>query len=230
MPAQIVVVERPRGGILGRLRGANAWLRAAWRRDALVPGRRSPARRVRPLEPASAGGPPNASADVGSDDPVGAPQREPEGLAEIFAELGAISARSRDGMLRFELEAGAAPGVLRRLRDAPALGFDRLLDLTVVDQIDRTGRLEVVYLCEASARGERVRIHVPLMPDAPEIESVVGLWPAADWLEREAWDLFGIRFRGHPGLQRLLLPGDFEGAPLRRDFVAASPPSVEIPR
>ena len=61
---------------------------------------------------------------------------------------------------------------------------------------------------------------------APEIASAVSLWPAADWLEREAAELFGVRFRGHPGLQRLLLPADFDGMPMRRDF-GAKPVGVE---
>lgn len=228
MPAQIVVVERPRSGVLGRLRGAKAWLRAAWQGDALAPGRRGAPRRTRPFEPAAAATTSEGQADPG--DPADAARFASAALAELVAAQGGDLARARDGMIRLELDAGAAPAGLRQLCDAPALGFDRLLDLTVVDRIDDTGRLEIVYLCEASARRERVRVHVALAPDSPEIESVVALWPAADWLEREAFDLFGIRFRGHPGLQRLLLPADFEGAPLRRDHAASSLPSAEGPR
>jgi NADH:ubiquinone oxidoreductase subunit C len=230
MPAQIVVVERPRSGIVGRLRGARAWLRAFLQRDAPAPARRAAASRTRPFDSAADAAGTSALPEAESAAPADAVRLEAAVLTEVFAKQGATVVRSRDGMLRLELDGGAAAGVLRRLRDEPPLGFDRLLDLSVIDQIDRTGRLEVVYLCEASAHGERMRVHVSLASDAPETESVAALWPAADWLEREAFDLFGVRFRGHPGLQRLLLPADFEGAPLRRDFVATSMASAEAPK
>lgn len=234
MVAQIVVVERPRGGLLGRLRGARAWLRAAWQGDALGRGRRVAVRRTRPLDRGRSGDGERAAPESGPEGSAGVPTASASlaeaSLAETFAASGAILDRSGDGMLRLEIQECEAAGVLRRLREEPTLGFGRLIDLTVVDRIDRTGRLEIVYVCEASERGERLRIHVPLEPGAEEIESAIVHWPAAAWLEREAFDLFGVRFRGHPGLQRLLLPADFEGAPLRRDFVAPTMPDVDAPR
>ena len=130
-------------------------------------------------------------------------------------------------MDRIEVAAGEVMPLLRWLREDPSLGFDRLLDLTIVDRLDRGGSLEVVYSLAASASGERLRAHALLAPDSPEIATATPLWPVADWLEREAYDLFGVRFRGHPGLQRILLPADFEGAPLRKDF-AHRPPAAPV--
>lgn len=137
-------------------------------------------------------------------------------LREALAARGAGLDRGLDGMLRTEVAAGEALELLRGLVDEPAFRFDRLFDLTVVDRVDDGARLEIVYVLEASASSARLRVHARLEPEALELASVVSLWPAADWLEREAFDLFGVRFRGHPGLHRILLPPDFEGAPLRR--------------
>lgn len=142
-----------------------------------------------------------------------------ERLSAGLGERGASLGRGGDGMPRIEVGAGEALEILRWLRDDAALGFDRLFDLTIVDRgdgVDGVGQLDVVYVLDASASGARLRVHARLESEAVELASVVPLWPAADWLEREAFDLFGLRFRGHSGLHRILLPADFEGAPLRR--------------
>ncbi|MBY0399375.1 NADH-quinone oxidoreductase subunit C, partial [Myxococcota bacterium] len=122
------------------------------------------------------------------------------------------------GTLVAELPAAAAGTLLRWLRDEPALGFDILYDLTVVDHLPQSPRFAVVYVLRSSASPCALRVRAWIEADPPEIESVVSLWRSADWLEREAHDLFGVRFVGHPGLHPILLPPDFEGAPLRRDF------------
>jgi len=70
----------------------------------------------------------------------------------------------------------------------------------------------------SSSHKHRLRLVVPLQGDDPEVDSLAGLWPGADWLEREVWDMFGIRFRGHPGLKRILMYEEFEGHPLRKDY------------
>lgn len=142
-----------------------------------------------------------------------------ERLRAGLGERGASLGRGGDGMPRVEVGAAETLETLRWLRDDAALGFDRLFDLTIVDRgdgADGVGQLEVVYVVDASASGARLRVHVQLDSEAVELASVVPLWPAAEWLEREAFDLFGLRFRNHPGLHRILLPADFEGAPLRR--------------
>jgi NADH-quinone oxidoreductase subunit C len=108
--------------------------------------------------------------------------------------------------------------VLGWLRDDEAHRYDLLLDMTAVDY--GSGRpLEAVYqLCSIPHR-RVLRIKATLPLDALEIDSVTSLWRTADWLERETWDLFGIHFRGHPDLRRIMMPDNYaEGHPLRKDF------------
>lgn len=112
---------------------------------------------------------------------------------------------------------------LRMLRDAPE-GTPVLTDLTAVDRFPREPRFEVVYLLTGYAPPVRLRVKAPLPGDAPVIASATGVWPAADWLEREVFDMFGIRFDGHPRLRRILMPDDWEGHPLRKDFPLTEEP------
>ncbi len=79
-------------------------------------------------------------------------------------------------------------------------------------------RFTVVYHFYSTAHKHRLRLVVPVEESAPEVDSLTELWPAADWLEREAWDMFGIEFRGHPDLKRILMYAEFEGHPLRKDY------------
>jgi NADH-quinone oxidoreductase subunit C len=109
------------------------------------------------------------------------------------------------------------------LKNEPGLNFNFLADLTAVDRFPVEPRFEVVYHLLSLPRGERVRLKVRLPGDGPQVESLTGLWPAAQMLEREVFDLFGIRFRGHPHLRRLLLPDDWEGHPLRKDYPVEGP-------
>jgi NADH-quinone oxidoreductase subunit C len=112
--------------------------------------------------------------------------------------------------------------VLRFLRDDPACGFDMLADLCAVDYLGHAGhrgaRFEVVYHLLSTRSLQRVRIKAGV-PELPcQIDSCVAVWPAADWMEREVFDLYGIRFRNHPDLRRILLYEEFEGHPLRKDY------------
>jgi NADH-quinone oxidoreductase subunit C len=79
-------------------------------------------------------------------------------------------------------------------------------------------RFEVVYHFFSLPLTHRIRVKVPVPEDQPEVDSLTSLWPAADWFEREVWDMFGIRFRGHPNLKRILMYESFEGHPLRKDY------------
>lgn len=79
-------------------------------------------------------------------------------------------------------------------------------------------RFEVVYHFYSTAKNHRLRIKVPLTASDPVIDSLTGLWHAAGWFEREAWDMFGVRFTGHPNLKRLLMYEEFQGHPLRKDY------------
>jgi NADH-quinone oxidoreductase subunit C len=106
--------------------------------------------------------------------------------------------------------------VCRALRDSSGFAFLSLADVTAVDWWPREPRFEVVYHLSSSA--ERLRVKVSLSGDSPRVPTVQHIWPAAGWLEREVWDMFGIVFENHGDLRRLLMPEDWEGYPLRKDF------------
>jgi NADH-quinone oxidoreductase subunit C len=106
--------------------------------------------------------------------------------------------------------------VCRKLRDE--FDFVRLSGISVIDRYPAGPRFEVLYLLHSIARNERIKLKVALGGEAPEVDSVCGVWPGANWYEREAFDLFGVRFRNHPDLRRIMMPDDWQGHPLRRDF------------
>ena len=106
----------------------------------------------------------------------------------------------------------------QQCRDNPALNFNLLSDATCVDRFPVEPRFELNYHLLSIPRRDRVRLRTSISIQLPVIDSLVPVWPGANWLEREIFDLFGIHFEGHPDLRRILLPDDFEGAPLRRDF------------
>lgn len=108
--------------------------------------------------------------------------------------------------------------VLRFLREEPDLEFEMLMDLTCVDYIGREPRFEMVYHLYSVAKRHRIRIKAGVSEQSAEIDSVVEIFPSANWMEREAWDLYGVRFRNHPDLRRLMLYEEFEGHPLRKDY------------
>jgi NADH-quinone oxidoreductase subunit C len=104
------------------------------------------------------------------------------------------------------------------LRDNPACPFNFLSDVTCVDWYPSEPRFEVIYHLLSIPQKERVRLKVRLSGDAPALESVTSIWPAANFFEREVYDLFGIRFTGHPYLRRIQMPENWEGHPLRKDY------------
>ena len=106
--------------------------------------------------------------------------------------------------------------VCRTLRDHAELGFILLADLTAVDSWPRQPRWEIVY--HLSSMTKRLRLKVSSDGPSPRIPTVQSVWPAAGWLERETWDMFGIVFEEHGDLRRLLMPEEWEGYPLRKDF------------
>jgi NADH-quinone oxidoreductase subunit C len=100
-------------------------------------------------------------------------------------------------------------------------GFDMLVELTAVDYLeypDASDRFGVVYGLLNTASGERLIVKTHLNPPDPELPSVYPLWRSADWMEREVYDMFGIRFAGHPDLRRILMPEEFTAFPLRKDY------------
>jgi NADH-quinone oxidoreductase subunit C len=114
--------------------------------------------------------------------------------------------------------AGAVSAAARALRDRPELAFAVLADLTAVDFWPREPRFELIYVLVSIAHRRRLRMKVRLHAEGARVATVSDVWPAANWLEREVWDLFGIEFTGHPDPRRLLMPEDWEGYPLRKDY------------
>jgi NADH-quinone oxidoreductase subunit C len=134
------------------------------------------------------------------------------------SELAAAEVSRGEVVIKVSRE--AAPGVLRALRDEPDFGFAFLIDLTAVDWYGREPRFEVVYQLKSLSRNHRLRVKVPIPGGDVWIASAVELWKSADWLERECYDMFGIDFRGHPDLRRILMYDSFVGHPLRKDYPA----------
>lgn len=104
------------------------------------------------------------------------------------------------------------------LRDDEALLYNFMMDLTAVDYLGKEPRFEVVYHLYSLKHNRRVRIKAGVPEDDCAIDSIVSVWPSANWFEREAYDLYGISFKGHPELRRILLYEEFEGHPLRKDY------------
>jgi NADH-quinone oxidoreductase subunit C len=101
--------------------------------------------------------------------------------------------------------------------------FVRLSSVTAVDRYPAEPRFEVVYHLHSIARNERLRLKCRLAGTDPSIDSVTSVWRGANWYEREVFDLFGIRFANHPNLTRILMPEDWEGYPLRKDYPVTGP-------
>jgi NADH-quinone oxidoreductase subunit C len=104
------------------------------------------------------------------------------------------------------------------LQSEPGLEFNFLSDLSVMDRFPIEPRFDVNYHLLSIPTRQSVRVRVRLDGGDAQIESVTAIWPTADWHEREVFDLFGVRFAGHPDLRRILMPEDWEGHPLRKDF------------
>jgi NADH-quinone oxidoreductase subunit C len=105
----------------------------------------------------------------------------------------------------------------RALRETRELSFEMLIEVTAVDFFPRTPRFEVVYHLVSISNRLRLRLKVRV-PEGASVPTVQGVWPAAGWPEREVWDMFGIVFDGHPDLRRILMPEDWTGHPLRKDY------------
>jgi len=133
----------------------------------------------------------------------------PEAVLATHARLGDATAT---------LDPGRLLAVMGFLRDEPPLAFDMLTDLTCVDHLGSEPRFEMVYHLYSVIRNHRLRIKARVPEEPARVDSLTGLWASADWMEREVFDLYGIRFEGHPDLRRLLLYEGFEGHPLRKDY------------
>ena len=134
-----------------------------------------------------------------------------------------------------ELTVVLAPDVIAAacllLRDEPDLAFTSLRDICGADYNRPGERFEVVYNIYSLRNKFRIRLKVRLSADDPHVATVTGVWPAANWAERETYDMYGIRFDGHPDLRRIYMPDDFDYHPLRKDFpLMGIPGSLSLPR
>jgi NADH-quinone oxidoreductase subunit C len=146
-------------------------------------------------------------------------------LQRLRARFGAAIVDTHEfrGDTTAVIERRALVDALRFCRDEPALTFDMLTDLTAADYLKFPGRedgarFEVVYQLYSLAHNHRLRLKVRVDEDDAVVPTAVDLWPIANWLEREVWDMFGVRFAGHPDLRRLLMYEQFVGHALRKDY------------
>ena len=146
-------------------------------------------------------------------------------LDRLRARLGpaVVETHEHRGDATAVIERRALLQALQVCRDEPDLAFEVLMDLTAADYSRFPGRedgprFEVVYHLYSITHNHRVRLKVRVDEDDAVVPSATGLWPIANWLEREVWDMFGVRFADHPDLRRLLLYEEFVGHPLRKDY------------
>ncbi len=143
----------------------------------------------------------------------------PTTIETLKAAFGGLAASEFRGQTRIVAPVGSLYEALKTLKDE--LGFDLLVDVTCVDYLlyrDAKDRFGLVYLLANTETNERITVRCFVNDPQPTVPSVAGLWEGADWLEREVWDMFGIRFAGHPDLRRILLPEEFTAHPLRKDY------------
>lgn len=149
-------------------------------------------------------------------------QRLVDLLKNQFA-LAVLETHAQHGDDTVVLDRGSWHEVCRFLRDAPAAQMNMLTDLTAVDYLDRDPRFEVVAHLYSLNHGHRLRLKTRVGDRNGEdasVDSLTDLWGSANWMERECWDMFGVRFVGHPDLRRILMYPEFIGHPLRKDYPA----------
>ena len=179
--------------------------------------------------PASPGAPPPSAAPAPNQQPA-EPEPPPPPPIEVQLLGDAIVAHEEQhGQLILQVAKERLVDVATTLRDDPQLKFDHLTDITAVDYLEynpaggpagegRNPRFDVVYHLYSIGRSQRVRLKVAVEEDDTTVPSVTGLWAAANWAERETYDMYGIEFAGHPNMTRILMPDDWQGHPLRKDY------------
>lgn len=141
----------------------------------------------------------------------------PHPLSDLLPQEVGVR-QAADGHTELAVDRGQLIEVLRTLKESPATSCDLLLDVCAVDYPERAARFDVVYHLTSLGTGQRFRVKVAVGEDDPVVPTAYGLWRAADWFEREAFDMMGIRFEGHPNLRRILTHEAFQGHPLRKDY------------
>lgn len=133
-------------------------------------------------------------------------------------EVQVLEEYESNGMLVFLLQPNSNVEIIEYLKNNSELSYDMMLDLCGADYPSRKERFEVIVHLHSMKNQHRIRLRFPIGGEPPTIRSITGLFLAADWAEREVFDLFGIQFLDHPDLKRIVNPDDFEGHPLRKDF------------
>ncbi len=153
-------------------------------------------------------------------------------MSEASAAADRLKEAFPEAVLEVSVFRGETAVVVRRedllqvgrfLKEEQDLAFDYLTLLSAVDLFGKEPRFEVVYQLYSMRYRRRLRLKVRLPSGEPVVDSVVALWPTANWHEREAYDLMGVEFKNHPDLRRILLPEEWEGHPLRKDFPLTGP-------
>jgi NADH-quinone oxidoreductase subunit C len=171
--------------------------------EPAVPAKPAAAAAAKPTAPAKPAG------------PVPLPWTSP--LVEKYRDLygSGLEALTYLGQNYLAVDCSLIPNLLRLLRDEEE--FDYCVDITAVHYPKREKQFDVIWILYSFQRNERVRVKTQIA-DGASIPSSVSIWPTANWLEREVYDMFGIQFDGHPGLKRILLPDGWKGHPLRKDY------------
>jgi len=139
-------------------------------------------------------------------------------LTERFAPGDLLETGSQHGNEWARVVPAAWFQVAEFLRDDPSLRLNMFVDLTCVDRLPREPRFDVVLHLYSSEKKHRVRLLSGVPDNQAVIDTLVPLWPGANWFEREAFDMYGVRFEGHPDLRRILMYPEFQGYPLRKDY------------
>lgn len=153
---------------------------------------------------------------------------QPENNLQVIAKVEAFAGdrllgrEEKSHYHQFQVRGQDARDLIRFLKEDPILGFTLFIDLAAVDYLTyptaHPERYAVVYMLCSPTLGVKVQVKAWVSESEPSIPSVTGLFLGANWTEREVWDLYGIEFTGHPDLKRILMPDDFDGYPLRKDY------------
>ncbi|HZE25826.1 MAG TPA: NADH-quinone oxidoreductase subunit C [Terriglobales bacterium] len=159
--------------------------------------------------------PPKPAAPAKPAGPVPAPWDSPM-VAKLKRQFGSgMEALTYLGQNYLQVDRSLIPNILQMLRDEEQ--FDYCVDITAVHYPKRDRQFDIIWILYCFARNERMRVKTQIA-DGEHIPSAVSIWPTANWLEREAYDMFGLQFDGHPDLKRILLPDGWKGHPLRKDY------------
>jgi NADH-quinone oxidoreductase subunit C len=168
-----------------------------------------------PAPPAQPVAPAKPAASAASAGPFPVPWISPM-VDKYRSQYGsALEALTYLGQNYLSVDRSLIPDLLRLLRDGEQ--FDYCVDITAVHYPNRENQFDVIWILYSFSRNERMRVKTQIA-DGASIPSCVSIWATANWLEREVYDMFGIRFEGHPDLKRILLPDGWKGHPLRKDY------------